>query len=115
MKVTAKNGKGPEAQQFSVDYNFGATLEESVQKFGKEKVHAMFIRAMVIALQSAMRNSVKNGVPPEKLQEHLKDWKGDPVSVKVDLKTKIATMTKDERDALLKELIEMKKRLDQQA
>lgn len=45
----------PGSRSITVRYDFGASLEESVNKFGADVVHGMFIKAAKIPLQRMIR------------------------------------------------------------
>ena len=55
--VTASLGKGGESETCS--YDFGADLDNAVEKFGAEVVFANFRAQATIGLQAFMRNSMR--------------------------------------------------------
>ena len=64
--VSAKLSEGTMKDKFggkpspvvSVEYNFGATLDESVELFGEQIVHSKFVDSAVIDLQSTLRRAI---------------------------------------------------------
>ena len=68
MIVKAKIGKT--GQDTSVEYEFGKDLEESVGIFGEAVVHAKFIAAAKVDLQSALRRCIESGTDPSTFVEN---------------------------------------------
>lgn len=114
-QVTARVGRGEDASpSVSIDYDFGKTVKDAVEKFGEEVVYSHFLSSSVIALQSRMRASmapdVEAGKDPDDKKVHaaLKSWKlgiRQPGVSKLEKAKKfVGGMSADEKAALLKEL-----------
>lgn len=75
--VTAAS-KEDTARKITMQYNFGASIQDSIDKFGAEVVHSMFVKSAVIALQANIRRLMNLEVP--KTDEEIKayaenEWK----------------------------------------
>lgn len=75
MKVSAKTTKNPTPVE--VDYDFGDTLEQMVENFGKDVVEAHAKGALVITLQAFMRRHIDKGTSADKIQDEVAGWKPD--------------------------------------
>jgi hypothetical protein len=118
IKVTAAlpEGKPGGARSVDVMYDFGADLEEMVEKFGEQAVFANAQAQMKISLQAAMRRGMspdKEGKTSadEEIQEMANGW--TPGDRTVTRKTNVekamdllGDMDASERAALLKQLSE---------
>jgi len=94
-----------------VVYDFGDNLEEAADKFGEKVVFDRFVAASTVTLQGAIRRYKKAGKSDEEIQTIVSGWKpGETLkAVAVDplvaLKRKLATMSDEEKEATLKELL----------
>ena len=59
----------------AVAYDFGATLEESVEKFGSDVVFTNFKRTAVITAQAAIRRMLEGGKSEEEIISAMSSWK----------------------------------------
>jgi len=57
------------------NYEFGETLDETVELFGADVVHNNFKQSAVISAQSRMRALLAQGVSGDDLQSKLDEWK----------------------------------------
>lgn len=92
-----------------VTYDFGADLDEMVEKFGKEVVFSNARQSMKITAQAIMRRNLSKGKTQEEIQEVISSWKPgvqlertvDPVAI---FKNKFASMDEKAKRDLLAEL-----------
>ena len=110
--ITAKADLGNEESRIvSVIYDFGADLASAVELFGEKVVYDKFVGASTVTLQGAMRRYAKAGKTDEEIQEIAAGWKpgealkAQAVDPMVALKRKFATMTDEEKEAALQELM----------
>ncbi len=75
MEVTGSAGRGAEAKKHTVNYNFGATVEESSKMFGGPIVHQGFVGKEVINLQNLIRNAITAGKKPDEIDKLAAAWK----------------------------------------
>ena len=92
-----------------VEYDFGKTLAESVEKFGEEVVHNNFQAQAVISLQSLLRRGIKGEKNDEEIAKMASEWMPGMKTVtrksaQEKVKDAFAGMTDEDRKALLKEL-----------
>lgn len=59
----------------AVAYDFGATLEEAIEKFGADVVFTSFKRTAVITGQAAIRRMLEGGKGEEEIVAAMGDWK----------------------------------------
>lgn len=59
----------------SVEYDFGANLDEAVEVFGADIVYAQFKQNATIALQGIMRRAIQSGKSGDELQAAVAEWK----------------------------------------
>lgn len=59
----------------AVAYDFGATLEEAVEKFGADVVFTSFKRTAVITGQAAIRRMLEGAKTEEEIVAAMADWK----------------------------------------
>ena len=57
------------------NFDFGATIEEAIKRFGGEVVHNKFCQAAVISAATGVRRSLKAKKTLEEAQNVLNDWK----------------------------------------
>lgn len=107
IKATKKiNGEDKAA---AVAYDFGATLDEAVEKFGADVVFTNFKRTAVITGQAVMRRALEAGKGDEEIASIMQSWRPgvalertvDPVA---SLVGKWDTYSKEEQDAIIKRL-----------
>lgn len=73
IKATKKiDGVDKEA---TIAYDFGATLEEAVNKFGAEVVFTNFKRTAVITAQAAMRRMLESNKSNDEIVAGMQSWK----------------------------------------
>jgi hypothetical protein len=110
IEVTAKiNLEDGSVREGSVNYDFGDSLAEMIEKFGDETVYSNALANMKVALQGRMRPMLKEGKDVKMLETM---WKPgiqlgriiDPISA---AKQAFATMDDDARAAFLQQLQEM--------
>jgi len=59
----------------AVAYDFGATLEEAVDKFGADVVFTNFKRTAVITAQAAIRRMLEGDKSEEEIASAMSTWK----------------------------------------
>ena len=59
----------------TVQYDFGDTVEESVNLFGADVVHSRFLSAAVVDLQALIRRGIKAGKSDEEIAQMVAAWK----------------------------------------
>ena len=102
IEVTAKKDDA----EATIEYDFGADLNEMVEKFTDNVVYTNARAQMKIVLQAAMRRRLEAGQPCEDLAAN---WKPgvqmerivDPIAA---AKAKYAGMSEEERAAFLEDL-----------
>ena len=129
--VSAKLSDGTMKEKFggkpspvlSVEYDFGTTLDESVELFGEQIVHSKFVDSAIIDLQSTLRRAItaslvtKNAkgeaVTPKPLpkdpQSLVAEWKPsaghtERKSASEKVQTLVGKLTAEERAALIERL-----------
>jgi hypothetical protein len=93
----------------AVAYDFGATLEEAVEKFGADVVFTSFKRTAVITGQAAIRRMLEGGKSEEEIAANMSSWMPgvalertvDPVA---SLVGRWDSYSKEEQDAIIKKL-----------
>jgi len=97
------------------EYNFGETVEEAIELFGKEVVFSAFLAAAKVDAQSLVRRKLKTNVPAvegvsaerpytdAEIQEALSQWKP---GVKAE---RAAASVTDKAEALLTKMTEAQK------
>jgi len=71
VKTTSKKTN----REMEVEYDFGATLEDSVAKFGADVVHSKFVDSAIIALQAAVRTALDAGKTEAEVLQKVQNWK----------------------------------------
>ena len=97
-------------KKVAVTYNFGASLDEAIEKFGAEVVFSGFRRTSVITAQGVMRRLAKAGKSDAEIQAAITNWKpgvqaeriSDPVA---RLKSMFSSMSAEERQKIMAELM----------
>lgn len=115
IAITAKKTIKVEGQEdnnleATILYDFGDNLSDAVDKFGEEIVFGCYAAASKISGQAAIRRQLENGKTQEDITERMAEWKPgqklervtDPVAA---LKAKLMTMTDEEKQAMLAELM----------
>lgn len=106
MEITAKDTK-TEAS-ITVEYEFGETIAELVEKFGEEVVFNQARSSLVVALQGAIRTALKAGKTDDEINTLVSEWKPgirrQAKSPQDKIKEQLASMDPEIRKALLKEL-----------
>lgn len=72
MQISAKTEDG---KSVTVDFDFGNTLQEKVDKFGEDVVDGHIQRAFTLSLQSWLRGQLRAGKSAEDIQKEVQDWK----------------------------------------
>lgn len=117
MKITAKktikdeNKVVVETREATVEYNFGDTLTDALELFGEDSVFSAFLSKVKIDAQGAVRRMLENNLDSDKITEAMSAWKPgeklerikDPVG---NFKKHLASMSEEERDAMIAELLE---------
>lgn len=93
----------------AIAYDFGATLEEAVERFGAEVVFTNFKRTAVITAQAAIRRMLENGKSEEEIAAGMQGWKPgvalertvDPVA---SLVGKWDSYSKEDQDDIIRKL-----------
>ena len=73
MTVSAK--KSDNDRVVSTTYDFGATLDESIEKFGEAVVHGVFIDQATIRLQALLRRCIDDETSDKDIQAKVDQWK----------------------------------------
>ena len=108
--ITAKAGKDADAASASVNLNGPETIEEAIQMYGGEAVLTNAMANFSVTMQGRIRADVKAGMDQAAIQaKHENDKMGvslpkDQVDPVAAIKTKWASMTKEDRNALLAQL-----------
>ena len=108
--ITAKGKKDEVEHTITVSYDFGDSLEESVDLFGGAIVHAKFKASAKIDAQAKIRRDVAAGKDANEIQASFLSWKpGMPVERKTRdpeevLIGKWRDMSEDDRANMLRRL-----------
>ena len=110
-EITATKVIGDSEKSATIVFDFGANVDEAITKYGAEVVFSNFKRSAVITAQAAMRRYMEAGKTQEEIAEAMKAWAPgvslersvDPVKA---LQNKFATMSPDEQQALIAQLME---------
>lgn len=108
IDVTAKKGEN----SVTVPYDFGANLDEMVEKFGKDVVFSNARQAMKITLQALIRRGIEAGKPDDAIVSEASAWipgvqserKSDPISL---ITAKWGQLSEEDRREMLKKLKQM--------
>jgi len=111
--ITATKKIGDVEKEAAIAFDFGGNLEVATQKFGAEVVYANFVRSAVITAQAAIRRLLTMGKNQADIAAKMASWKpGVPLERVVDaeaaLMAKVASMSQEEKDALIEKLMAMK-------
>jgi hypothetical protein len=113
--VVAIEAKVPKLgdRKVNINYDFGATIEEAIAKFGKEVVFSNFKGNAVVTIQSGMRGLAIKGKSDAEIQAHYNTYKLgvasargaiDPIAALIG---KFPTLDPAKQDELLKKLKEL--------
>lgn len=73
MTVNARTEKSDRV--VSTTYDFGSTLDESVEKFGEAVVYGVFIDQATIRLQALLRRCITDEVADKEIEAKVEAWK----------------------------------------
>lgn len=76
MQISTKSPKT--GREITVDYDFGGTAKEAIEKFGEEAVYSAFEDASIVKLQAMIRGNLenaKNPVSDEQIMDKVAQWK----------------------------------------
>lgn len=89
----------------TVTYDFGATVEEMVEKFGEKVIYSQILGALKISLQNYVRGLLRQGKDAKEIQKAVDAWKPGTKArgkSKIEkLREELAKMSEEERKALL--------------
>ena len=108
-EITAKKQVDGEDRSATIVADLGENLKDAVAKFGEEVVLSNFKQSAKITAQSAVRRMLEQNLDQKAIADKMASWKPgvtldrsvDPVAA---LKARMTTMTKAEKQELLKEL-----------
>jgi len=72
FKVSESKEKGCRA--IGLSYDFGATTQAAVDKFGEDVVHGFWLRGVKVALQGHIRSLMKEGKSDAEILAALESW-----------------------------------------
>lgn len=78
-QISAKIREMPD-KIYTIEYEFGDTLQEMVEKFGEDVVRTNARANMIIAAQSRIRTCLKANKTQDETTEIMKSWKPGTVS-----------------------------------
>lgn len=108
-EIRASKKIGEEEREATIQFDFGGTTENAVEKFGSDVVYSNFVRASVVTAQAAIRRMLEAGKSQEEIQSAMESWKPgvalertvDPVAAVLG---KFGSMTPEEQKALIRQL-----------
>ena len=108
IEVTAKKGE----VSVTTNYDFGADLDEMVQKFGKDVVFSNARSQMKISLQALIRRGIEAGQDEQSIVANAQGWipgvqserKSDPISL---ITAKWGQLDEEAKREMLKKLKSM--------
>ncbi len=74
-KIKDEEGNLVEEKTACVEYDFGDSIQDAIEKFGEDVVFSNFKQAATISLQSRIRSWVQAGKEGDDLQEEASNWK----------------------------------------
>jgi len=105
-EVTAKEGK--EGTPLTVDYDFGESIDDMVDKFGDEVVFNNAKANMIVSLQGVIRTGLKAGKDAKEIKESAAAWvpgvRKAGKSPQEKLREQFANLDPEAKKELLKEL-----------
>ena len=108
--ITARSGKEEDAPSATVEFDFGANLQEAETKFGGEVLYKRFCAAVTIDIQALIRRKLDAEKPatPEEIQAAVDDWKPGVQRARTTKKEKainlLADMSEEDRAEILASL-----------
>ena len=113
-RITAKrkerkleDGTVEPAYSVAADIDFGATLADTVKRFGESVVHKQAVAAMTVAFQGWLRSQGAQGKKPGEIQAGAANWKpGERKASKSPqekLKELLSSMSPEDRAQVLKD------------
>ena len=63
-----------DSRTLELEYDFGATIEESVEKFGEDVVHGYFLKGIKVGLQAYIRRMLKEDKSDDEILASLDSW-----------------------------------------
>lgn len=94
----------------TIQYDFGDSLEDAVDKFGADVVFSNFVANSKVAVQGIMRSKMKAGLTEEAIQDFMSTYKIGMVVEKTQVnpldavKAAFATWSPEKQREYLKEL-----------
>ena len=94
---------------FSATYDFGANLDEAVEKFTENVVFGVFIDQAVIRLQALLRRAIEDELTQKEIDEKVAAWQmtvggRERKSAAEKVNDLLGKMTDEQRKALLASL-----------
>lgn len=107
--ISAKLSEQKDDEAVAVNYDFGDSLEDAVERFGEEVVYSRFKAAAVVDLQALIRRGIKAKKDAKQIQADADEWKPGVkrVSRKSSedrIKESFSKMSAEDRAALLAQL-----------
>jgi hypothetical protein len=112
MEITAKQSETSD-RSITVNYNFGANLDEASNIFGADMIYKGFTRQAVIQLQSNLRRWMAAGLSNEEIAVKTSEWKpgmverATPADTSKKLLEKFGKMGPEEKAGLIAALQQM--------
>ena len=113
-KFTTKASKEAGAREITLEYDFGATLDDLSSKFSSEVIYTAAVKSLVISLQAYIRR-LMNGEKPssdEEIQKAVADWNPSVRQTRTGgkdaietLAAKFAKLSKEKQEAFLAQLM----------
>ena len=108
MKITTSESNEKESRQLTLDYDFGNTLPETIEKFGDAICHNHVTASFKVAIQGNIRRLLKLGTSDKDILLAMDKWepgmKKEGKSPGEKAKDAFGRLSDDERKAFLKEL-----------
>ena len=100
-------------KEITVDFDYGANLDEAVEKFGPEPIYDDFVASDVITVQNLIRNLARSGKSDEEIRAAVANrkpgtsrrGKADPLAA---LLNKFGKMTPEKQDEFINKLLATK-------
>lgn len=104
MEIKATKGD----RSVTINYDLGENLEDMKAKFGEEIVFSNARQQMKIGIQGIIRRMIEKGKPDKDIADHIAGYKPGLAGERQDpiekFKSKWQSLSKEEKDKLLKEL-----------
>lgn len=110
MEITAKKEIDGNAIECTIEVDLAADAASAIEMFGADVVYSGFVANAKITAQAAMRREMVAGKDCAAIAERMKEWKPgvtlsrSPVDLLAAFKSKLSTMSEEERMAALAEL-----------